>query len=65
MAGAKQILMENFSENADLLDLLREHTWDNATLESTVMKDKDEEGIKFKIILNTKKTLPKFLRIVP
>ena len=46
--GAKQILMEQFSENADLLDALREHTWNNATLESTVIKDKNEEGIKFK-----------------
>jgi len=46
--GAKQILMEQFSENADLLDILREHTWNNATLESTVVKDKNEEGIKFK-----------------
>jgi uncharacterized protein len=46
--GAKQILMEQFSENADLLDTLREHTWKNATLESTVVKDKNEEGIKFK-----------------
>lgn len=46
--GAKQILMEQFSENADLLDTLREHTWKNATLESAVVKDKNEEGIKFK-----------------
>jgi uncharacterized protein len=46
--GARQILMEQFSENADLLDALREHTWKNATVESTVIENKNEEGIKFK-----------------
>jgi uncharacterized protein len=46
--GARQILMEQFSENADLLDHLREHTWNNATVESTVIENKNEEGIKFK-----------------
>lgn len=46
--GARQILMEQFSENADLLKQLREHTWKKATLESTVAKGKNEAGIKFK-----------------
>jgi uncharacterized protein len=50
--GAKQILMEQFSENADLLNLLREYTWKNATVESTVIDNKNEEGIKFKDYFN-------------
>lgn len=48
LEGAKQILMERFSENADLLSTLREHTWKHATLESAVAKGKQEDGIKFK-----------------
>lgn len=50
--GAKQILMERFSENADLLKTLRDYVWENAMLESTVIKTKTEEGIKFKDYFN-------------
>lgn len=46
--GARQILMEHFSEDADLLNLLREHTWRHAFIKSEVQKDKQEQGSKFK-----------------
>ena len=48
LEGARYILMEQFSESADLLSLLRDHTWNNAIIESVVAKDKAVEGIKFK-----------------
>lgn len=53
LEGAKQILMEHFSENADLLQKLRDYAWNNAKMVSTVQKDKANEdkkaeGEKFK-----------------
>lgn len=45
--GAKQILMELFAENAELLKNLREYLWRNAHLKSSVMSGKEKEGIKF------------------
>lgn len=34
LEGARQILMEKFSEDAALLDLLREYLWQNATIQA-------------------------------
>lgn len=48
LEGAKQILMEHFSENAALLQTLREHAWNHAKIVSKVQKDKEVEGEKFK-----------------
>lgn len=48
LEGAKNILMEQFSENADVLNILRKHIWTTTTLESKVFKSKAQEGIKFK-----------------
>ena len=48
LEGAKNILMEAFSENADVLNILRKHIWATTTLESKVFKNKEQEGIKFK-----------------
>ncbi|MCK0538816.1 Tex family protein [Alcanivorax quisquiliarum] len=45
--GAKQILMERFSENAELLTRLRTWLWEQAEIISTVADGKDKEGIKF------------------
>ncbi len=45
--GARQILMELFSEDADLSGLLREYLWKNAFLESKVAAGKESEGAKF------------------
>ena len=46
--GARQILMEAFAENAELLAELREYLWDNAVLHSQLIEDKAEEGAKFR-----------------
>jgi len=45
--GARQILMEQFAEEADLLQLLREYLWNNGVIESTVVEGKEKEGEKF------------------
>ncbi|MEZ5577600.1 MAG: Tex family protein [Candidatus Competibacteraceae bacterium] len=46
--GARQILMEEFAENAELLAELREYLWDNAVLHSQLIEGKAEEGAKFR-----------------
>jgi protein Tex len=46
--GAKQILMEKFSEDADLLAKLRSFLMDNALLASRLVDGKEHEGAKFK-----------------
>ncbi|MDG4554264.1 MAG: Tex family protein [Candidatus Competibacter sp.] len=46
--GARQILMEEFAENAELLAELREYLWDNAVLHSQLLEGKAEEGAKFR-----------------
>ena len=45
--GARQILMEKFSEEAELLGTLREHLWENAILVSKMVEGKKEKGSKF------------------
>ncbi len=45
--GAKQILMELFAENAELIKNLRDYLWSNAYLKASVMPGKEKEGIKF------------------
>lgn len=45
--GAKQILMEQFAENAELIGELREMLWTRGMLTSSVIKDKEQEGQKF------------------
>src|SRR5690606_18641706 len=46
--GAKQILMERFAENADLLTRLRTWLWDKAEVQAKVAPGKEQEGIKFR-----------------
>lgn len=46
--GARQILMEEFAETAELLARLREYLWDNAVLHSQLVEGKAEEGAKFR-----------------
>lgn len=46
--GAKQILMERFAENAELLGKLREYLWNEGVIKSQVVKDKEQEAAKFK-----------------
>ncbi len=45
--GAKQILMEHFSDNPELASKLRDYLWENAKVKSTVVEGKEHEGIKF------------------
>ena len=46
--GARQILMERFAEDADLLANLRQFLADNALLASRLVEGKDNEGAKFR-----------------
>ncbi|MCW8888473.1 MAG: RNA-binding transcriptional accessory protein [Gammaproteobacteria bacterium] len=46
--GAKFILMERFTENADLIAELRSYFSENALLYSTVVSGKEDEGTKFR-----------------
>jgi len=45
--GARQILMEQFAEEADLLQSLREYLWAQGIIESRVVAGKEAEGEKF------------------
>jgi uncharacterized protein len=46
--GARQILMERFAEDADLLAKLRQFLTDNAQLASRLVEGKEQEGAKFR-----------------
>lgn len=46
--GARQILVEQFAEDADLVGSLRTFMWENAQLVSKVVEGKQSEGAKFK-----------------
>lgn len=45
--GAKQILMEEFSEDAALVGKLRDFLWEHAVVSSSVIAGKEQEGAKF------------------
>ena len=45
--GARQILMERFSEDAELLQALREYLTDHGVVESKVIEGKQDAGEKF------------------
>ncbi|QTR49628.1 Tex family protein [Candidatus Thiothrix anitrata] len=45
--GARQILMEDFAENAELSGRLREYLWEQGHLASSVIEGKTQEGQKF------------------
>ncbi|MCK5355994.1 MAG: RNA-binding transcriptional accessory protein, partial [Methyloprofundus sp.] len=46
--GARQIIMERISEEAELLSTLRERIWQKGIIASVVAKDKEHEAAKFK-----------------
>lgn len=48
LEGAKQIIMELISEDAELLSQLRERIWNNGIIYSAVIKDKESAAEKFK-----------------
>ncbi len=45
--GARQILMEQFAEDVDLLQQLRDYLWKEGVIESRVLEGKEAEGAKF------------------
>jgi Transcriptional accessory protein len=45
--GARQILMEDFAEDAELVGRLREYLWEQGHMVSRVVEGKEEEGAKF------------------
>lgn len=47
LEGARQILMEEFAEHAELVGRLRVHVWEHAQLRSQVVAGKEQEGAKF------------------
>ncbi|MDH5472598.1 MAG: RNA-binding transcriptional accessory protein [Gammaproteobacteria bacterium] len=57
--GARQILMENFSEDADLLQKLREILWAQGIVESCVVSGKENEGEKFADYFDYKEAISK------
>lgn len=48
LEGARAVLAERFSEDADLIGELRERMWLRGRLASTVREGKEEQGAKFK-----------------
>lgn len=57
--GARQILMEDFAENAELSGQLREYLWEHASLTATVIEGKEQEGQKFADYFNYSEVLHK------
>ncbi|WP_027160213.1 Tex family protein [Methylobacter luteus] len=47
LEGARQIIMERISEDAELLAELRERIWQKGILHATVVKDKEQGAAKF------------------
>ncbi len=45
--GARQILMERFAEDAELVGELRDYCWNNGVLQSKVLAGKEDEAAKF------------------
>lgn len=48
MDGARQIVMERISEDAELLAELRERIWNKGILHANVVSGKETEAAKFK-----------------
>lgn len=59
LEGARFILMERFSENADLIQELRDYMWHHGALTSRVQKGKEEAGAKFKDYFDYQEPLTK------
>jgi uncharacterized protein len=57
LEGARQILIEQFAEDAELLGNLRTHLLDQATLVSTVVAGKEEAGAKFRDYFDYKEAI--------
>jgi uncharacterized protein len=47
LEGSKQILMEQFAEDAELIGKLREYLWENGIISSKVVAGQEAAGVKF------------------
>ncbi len=59
LEGARYILMDQFAEDATLLEALRSYLWKNASLTSKVIEGKEEKGAKFADYFEHKEQLKK------
>lgn len=57
--GAKQILMERFAENAELLTRLRSWLWEHAELRASVVDGRQQDGKKFSDYFDFREALSK------
>ena len=57
--GARQILMERFSEDASLVGRLRDYLWENGILKSTLIEGKCGRRRNIPIISNTPEAIAK------
>jgi len=57
--GAKQILMEKFAENPELVGQLREYLWENGSLSSKVVAGQEQAGSKFSDYFDASENLEK------
>ncbi|SFR60943.1 uncharacterized protein SAMN05216203_1752 [Marinobacter daqiaonensis] len=59
LEGARNILMERFAEDAELLGRLREYLWNEGQLKVTVIEGKESEGAKFRDYFDHQESLRK------
>ncbi len=59
LEGAKQILMERFSEDANLLNELRQYLWQHGVIKSTGVKNKQDKSNKYKDYLSYEEAISK------
>jgi uncharacterized protein len=59
LAGARMVLMDRFSEDAELLAALRGYLWDHGILTSTLVAGKESEGGKFRDYFEYREALAK------
>lgn len=59
LVGAKQILMERFAENPELIGQCREYLWDNGLMVSKVVSGQEEAGNKFSDYFDSQENLNK------
>jgi protein Tex len=59
LEGARQIIMERLSEDAELLAELREQIWQKGLIHATVVSGKEQEGIKFTDYFDYKEAINK------
>lgn len=59
LEGARQILMEKFAENAEILGFLRDYLWKHGIIESKVDKDKEVQAANFRDYFDFKEPLNK------